>query len=63
MHEWIDYVRLRNPPDDCFPCEGSEDTVFIKAIRKELVRETSDSLRNALLALLYSPEFRVRAPL
>lgn len=47
MLEWIYYVRLKTLPDDYFP-------------RHSLVRGTSDSLRNSLVALLYSPELVVR---
>lgn len=47
MHEWIFYMRLQTPPGDYFPCEGSEDTQCTKAIKKDLVRGTSDSLKDA----------------
>lgn len=60
MHEWIFYMRLQTPPGDYFPCEGSEDTQCTKTIKKDLGRGTSDSLKDALVALLYSPELMVR---
>lgn len=58
-HTWVDLL-----------CEAENSTRWLfsmwrlrgktKAVRKDLVRGTSDSLRNSLVALPYSPELVVR---
>ena len=36
MLEWIYYVRLEDPSENCVPRKGPEDTTFTKAIRNAL---------------------------
>ena len=36
MLEWIYYVRLEDPSENCVPRKGPEDTTFTKAIRNVL---------------------------
>ena len=41
MLEWIYYVRLEDPSENCVPRKGPEDTTFTKAIRNVLVRDST----------------------
>lgn len=53
MPERIYYISSEDLPLEYVSQEGSEDTVFTKAIRKRLVIEAQALLRSSIMAIFY----------